>query len=80
MIEPIMNKAPRIVVARVNTVAPARAPKAVWLLEPPKAAAMSPPLPCWSNTTTRRRRQTIRYTATAKEYNIREKVYLRGSG
>ena len=41
-----MNNVPRIVVARVSTVAPARAPKAVWLLDPPNAAAMSPPFPC----------------------------------
>src|SRR5688500_16108599 len=34
------------VVARDSTVAPLRAPKAAWLAPPPKALAMSPPLPC----------------------------------
>ena len=29
----------------------ARAPNAVWLPPPPNALAMSPPLPCWSSTT-----------------------------
>ena len=55
---PRMNSVASTVVARVSTVAPARAPKAVWLLAPPNAAAMSPPLPCWSNTTTSSRKQT----------------------
>lgn len=45
-----MNKAARTLVAFDSTVAPARAPKADWLLPPPKAAAMSP-LPCWSRIT-----------------------------
>ena len=57
-IAPTMNSAPSTVVARVSTVAPARAPKAAWLPLPPKAAAMSPPLPCCSRTTTSRKRQT----------------------
>ena len=45
-IEPTIKRMPSTVVARVSTVAPARAPNAVWLLDPPNAAAMSPPLPC----------------------------------
>src|SRR5688572_23087068 len=54
---PSMNRVPSTAVARVRNVAPARAPKAVWLLEPPNAAAMSPPLPCCSRTTTSNRKQ-----------------------
>src|SRR3954469_21537317 len=38
MIAPSMNSAPSTVVARVSTVAPARAPNAVWLLPPPPNA------------------------------------------
>ena len=38
------NRAPSTVVARVSTVAPCLAPKAVWLLPPPpNALAISPP-------------------------------------
>ena len=33
-----------------------------WLLLPPKADAMSPPLPCWSSTTISRRKQARTYT------------------
>jgi len=46
----IMNNAARTAVAFDNTVAPARAPNADWLLPPPNAAAMSP-LPCCSRIT-----------------------------
>jgi hypothetical protein len=45
-----MNTTASTAVAFVSTVAPARAPKADWLLPPPNAAAMSP-LPCWSKIT-----------------------------
>jgi hypothetical protein len=50
-IAPSMNSAPSTAVALVSTVAPARAPNAVWLPPPPNALAMSPPLPCWSRIT-----------------------------
>src|SRR5581483_4678228 len=43
---PSMNSTASTVVALVSTVAPVRAPNAAWLLPPPKALAMSPPLPC----------------------------------
>ena len=36
----------QIQVTLVSSVAPARAPKAAWLLPPPKADARSPALPC----------------------------------
>src|SRR4051794_968729 len=52
-----MKSAAATVVTRVSSVAPERAPNAVWLLLPPNADAMSPPLPCWSNTTSSRTRQ-----------------------
>lgn len=39
------------VVAFDKKVAAPRAPKAVWLLIPPKAEAISPALPDWSKTT-----------------------------
>ena len=48
---PAMNSAPSTVVTRVSNEAPARAPNAACVPPPPKAAAMSPPLPCWSSTT-----------------------------
>jgi hypothetical protein len=60
-IAPTMKSTPSTVVALVRTVAPARAPKAVWLPPPPKALAMSPPLPCCSSTTTRSSRQLRTY-------------------
>lgn len=44
--ESTINAAARPAVALVRTVAPARAPNAAWLPPPPKALAMSPPLPC----------------------------------
>src|SRR5262245_60419269 len=53
-----MKSTAQTVVARVNSVAPARAPKAVWLLPPPNALAISPPLPCCSRTTSSSTRQT----------------------
>jgi hypothetical protein len=43
---PKMKIAAQIQVARDSTVAPLRAPNAAWLLAPPNALAMSPPLPC----------------------------------
>src|SRR5689334_16049814 len=49
------TKAPVVSLWR-NVVAP-RAPKAVWLPPPPKAPAMSAPLPCWSRTTRIRKKQ-----------------------
>ena len=51
-----MNRTPSTAVAFVSTVAPARAPNAVWLPPPPNALAMSPPLPCCSSTTRSRRK------------------------
>jgi len=50
-IAPSMKSTAATVVTRVSSVAPARTPKAAWLLDPPNALAMSPPLPCWSSTT-----------------------------
>jgi len=55
---PSMNATAKPVVSLVRRVAPARAPKAVWLLPPPNALAMSPPLPCCSRMTSNKRRQT----------------------
>src|SRR5262249_10761991 len=45
-IAPITKRIAQIAVARDRTVAPLRAPNAAWLLPPPNALAMSPPLPC----------------------------------
>ena len=56
---PPMKRAAPMAVARESTVAPLRAPKAAWLVPPPKALAMSPPLPCWRSTTSIRERQAI---------------------
>src|SRR5262249_15623844 len=50
-----------------NVVAP-RAPKAVWLPPPPKAPAMSAPLPCWSRTTRIRKKQMMTYRTTRAIY------------
>jgi hypothetical protein len=50
------------VVALDRTVAAPRGPKAVWLPMPPNAAAMSPLLPLWSNTTMIRNKQTAMWT------------------
>ena len=47
-----------MVVARDSTVAPLRAPNAAWLVPPPKALAMSPPLPCWRRITSTSTRHT----------------------
>ena len=61
-----------------RTVAPWRAPNAVWLPPPPNALAMSPPLPCCSRTTIRSRKQT-RYVDgrdEVVEHNVL--VYLAG--
>jgi hypothetical protein len=66
MIAPSMNSTPSTVVALVSTVAPARAPKAVWLPPPPNALAMSPPLPCCSNTTSRSNRHERIYRAATR--------------
>jgi len=46
-----MKRTAKIVVIFDRSVAPARAPNAVWLLPPPNALAMSPPLPCCSRMT-----------------------------
>jgi hypothetical protein len=54
------------VVARPSTVAAVRVPKAVWLPMPPKAAAISPLCPLWSNTTIIRNAQTITWTTVNK--------------
>jgi hypothetical protein len=56
------TKAPVVSLCR-NVVAP-RAPKAVWLPPPPKAPAMSAPLPCWSRTTRIRKKQMMTYRTT----------------
>ena len=53
-----MNSTAATVVARDSTVAPARAPNAAWLLPPPKALAISPPLPCWRRITSISTKQT----------------------
>ena len=55
---PSMNATANPVVSLVRRVAPARAPNAVWLLPPPNALAMSPPLPCCSRMTSSNMRQT----------------------
>jgi hypothetical protein len=65
-IAPIMNSTPRIEVALVSTVAPARAPNAVWLPPPPNALAMSPPFPCCSSTTSSSRRQLRTYRTASR--------------
>ena len=41
-----MNNTAKTVVIFDSSVAPPRAPNAVWLLPPPNALAMSPPFPC----------------------------------
>ena len=53
-----MKSTAQTVVIFVSSVAPPRAPNAVWLEPPPKALAMSPPLPCCSRMTSRSSRQT----------------------
>jgi len=55
--DPSMNSTASTVVTRVSSVAPLRAPNAAWLLDPPKAAAMSPPFPCCSRITSSNSRQ-----------------------
>jgi hypothetical protein len=55
---PSMNATAKPVVSFVRRVAPVRAPNAVWLLPPPNALAMSPPLPCCSRMTSSNKRQT----------------------
>ena len=45
-------------VARVSSVAPDRAPNTAWLLPPPNAFAISPPLPCCNRMVTISSRQT----------------------
>jgi hypothetical protein len=55
---PSMNRTANAAVSLDSTVAPARAPNAVWLLPPPNALAMSPPFPCWSKITSSRTKQT----------------------
>ena len=58
---PTTNSTASTVVARDSTVAPLRAPNAAWLAPPPKALAMSPPLPCCSSTTRISRKQARTY-------------------
>ena len=53
-----MNRTAKPVVIFDSSVALPRAPKAAWLLPPPNALAMSPPLPCCSRMTASRTRQT----------------------
>ena len=53
-----MNSTANTVVIFVSSVAPPRAPNAVWLLPPPKALAMSPPFPCCSRMTISSTKQT----------------------
>lgn len=43
---PTMNSTAKPVVIFESSVAPPRAPNAAWLFPPPKALAISPPLPC----------------------------------
>ena len=52
------NAAAKPAVIFVSNVAPARAPNAAWLLPPPNALAMSPPLPCCNRITRISSRQT----------------------
>jgi hypothetical protein len=54
------------VVALESAVAAPRAPNAVWLPCPPKAAAKSPLLPLCSNTTAIRKKQTKMWTSVIK--------------
>jgi hypothetical protein len=65
-IAPSMNSTAKIVVAFDSTVALPRAPKAVWLLPPPNALAMSPPLPCCSRMTISSTKQTSTYRVVSK--------------
>ena len=53
-----MKSTAKMVVSLVISVAPARAPNAVWLEPPPNALAMSPPLPCCRRITSSSIRQT----------------------
>ena len=48
VIAPMTKSAASTDVARVSNVAPERAPNTAWLLPPPNAFAISPPLPCCS--------------------------------
>ena len=61
-----MKAAARPVVILVSNVAPARAPNAAWLLPPPNALAISPPLPCCSRMTTISSRHTNTYAETSR--------------
>ena len=56
-----MNNTAKTVVIFDSNVAPPRAPNAVWLLPPPNADAMSPPLPCCSRITRSSKRHTKTY-------------------
>src|SRR5436190_14107634 len=55
---PSMNSTANTVVIFESSVAPPRAPNAVWLLPPPNALAISPPFPCCSRITISRTRHT----------------------
>jgi hypothetical protein len=63
---PSMNKTAKIVVSFVSSVAPPRAPNAAWLPPPPKALAMSPPLPCCSRITSSRMKQMSTYAVVKR--------------
>src|SRR5262245_14332090 len=63
---PSMNSTANAVVILDSSVAPPRAPNAVWLLPPPNALAMSPPLPCCRRITSSSTRQTKTYAAESK--------------
>ena len=63
---PSMNNTAKIVVTLDRIVAPPRAPNAVWLLPPPNALAMSPPLPCCSRMTSSNTRQISTYRIVSK--------------
>src|ERR1019366_9431908 len=63
---PSMNNTAKIVVAFDSTVAPPRAPNAVWLLPPPNALAMSPPFPCCSRMTSSSTKQTMTYSVESR--------------
>jgi len=58
---PTMKSTEHTAVIFDNSVAPPRAPNAVWLLPPPNADAMSPPLPCCSRITRSSKRHTKTY-------------------
>jgi hypothetical protein len=66
-IAPTMNNPAVTVVMRVRSVAPARAPNAVWLPLPPNALAMSPPRHCWSRIAISNTRHTSTYRTVTED-------------